>query len=76
MCLAIPMKLVSRGEFDGVAELRGVRRQIGLLLCPEAGVDDFVLVHAGYAISTIDADEAHRTLELFDEAARLAEGGA
>jgi hydrogenase expression/formation protein HypC len=66
MCLAIPMELVERAELEGTAELRGVRRRIGLALCPEARVGDHVLVHAGYAIGTIAADEARRTLELIE----------
>lgn len=68
MCLAIPMKLLERREWDGAAELRGVRRQISLLLCPEAAPGDFVLVHAGFAIGVLDADEAQRTLDVIDEA--------
>ena len=36
------------------------------MLCPEAEPGDFVLVHAGYAIGTIDADEAAKTLQLLD----------
>lgn len=68
MCLALPMQLLSRREFDGTAELRGVRRQISLMLCPDAQPGDHVLVHAGYAIGTVDADEAAKTLALFDEA--------
>lgn len=68
MCLALPMELVERSELEGVAELRGVRRRIGLLLCPDARIGDHVLVHAGYAIGTIDALEARRTLELIVEA--------
>ncbi len=67
MCLAIPMQLVGRGEWDGTAELRGVQRQISLMLCPEAQVGDYVLVHAGYALATVDADEAQKTIELLDE---------
>ena len=57
MCLAIPMQLVEREELVGTAELGGVRRQVGLMLCPEATVGEFVLVHAGYAIATVDAGE-------------------
>jgi len=68
MCLAIPMLLTSRDEFEGTAELGGVSRRIGLLLCPEALVGDHVLVHAGYAIGRIDRDEAEATLALIDEA--------
>ena len=68
MCLAIPMRLVSRREFDGVVELGGVRRTIGLALCPEAAVGEHVLVHAGYAIGRIDEAEADATLALLEEA--------
>jgi len=74
MCLAIPMRLVERDELEGTVELDGVRRRVGLLLCPEAEAGDHVLVHAGYAIGRIDAEEAARTLALIDEA--LAEAGA
>ncbi|MBW2272524.1 MAG: HypC/HybG/HupF family hydrogenase formation chaperone [Deltaproteobacteria bacterium] len=68
MCLAIPMRVVERREFDGTAEVGGVRRQISMMLCPDARQGDFVLVHAGYAISEIDEEEALRTLALIEEA--------
>ena len=70
MCLAIPMQLIERSEWDGTAELRGVQRQVSLMLCPEAQVGEYVLVHAGYAITTVDAEEARKTLELLDEIVR------
>ncbi len=66
MCLAVPMELVERGELDGTASLRGVKRRISLMLSPDARVGDYVLVHAGYAISAVDAEEAQRTLEILD----------
>jgi hydrogenase expression/formation protein HypC len=66
MCLAIPMQLVDRGEWDGTAELRGVQRRISLMLCPEAQVGEYVLVHAGYALTTVDAEEARKTLDILD----------
>ena len=66
MCLAVPMELVERAEIEGTAALRGVQRKISLMLCPEARVGDYVLVHAGYAISAVDAQEAKRTLEILD----------
>lgn len=73
MCLAIPMQLIARDEVSGTAEVDGVRREIGLLLCPEAEIGSYVLVHAGYAIGTIDEAEANETLALLREAALLQE---
>ncbi len=65
MCLAIPMKLVERSEFEGTVELDGVRRRVSLALLPEAVAGDHVLVHAGYAIARVDAAEAEEILALF-----------
>ena len=63
------MRLAERGEFAGVAELDGVRREISLMLVPEAGAGDWVLVHAGYGIGVVDEAEAQETLALLREAA-------
>lgn len=71
MCLAVPMKIVERGEDLGVVELDGVRREVSLQLQPEARLGDFVLVHAGYAIGLVDAAEAEETLSLLREMAAL-----
>ncbi len=68
MCLAIPMKLVERREFDGTADLNGVHRSVSLMLVPEAKLGDYVLVHAGYAITAIDEEEALRTIALIEDA--------
>ncbi len=69
MCLAVPMKLIERRDAVGVAEIDGVRREVSLMLQPEAGVGDYVLVHAGYAIGVVDEAEAHETLELLRQVA-------
>lgn len=68
MCLAVPMKLVSRENLKGVVELSGVRRDVSLMLLPEAQVGSYVLVHAGYAIAQVDEREAFETLQLLREA--------
>ncbi len=67
MCLAIPMVLKERTEFEGVVELDGVQRTISLMLLPEAEVGEHVLIHAGYAIGSVNAEEAAQTLELLRE---------
>jgi hydrogenase expression/formation protein HypC len=64
MCLAIPMVLVERNELEGVAEIDGVQRRISVMYVPEAEVGDYVLVHAGFAIGQVDAEEAAKTLEM------------
>ncbi len=73
MCLAIPMELKTRTETEGEVELSGVRRKVSLMLLPEAAVGEYLLIHAGYAIGKLDAEEARETLELLEEMARAGE---
>ncbi len=67
MCLAIPMKLERRDEFEGVVSLDGISRTVSVMLLPEAEPGQWVLVHAGYAIAVVDEDQARETLELIGE---------
>ena len=70
MCLAIPAQVVELVDPDAViakAEMSGVRREISLALCPEAKVGDWVLVHVGFALATIDEQQARETLELLEQ---------
>lgn len=67
MCLAVPMKLVAREGLLGVVELDGVQREVSLMLLPDAQVGHYLLVHAGYAISQVDEQEAETTLALLRE---------
>lgn len=73
MCLAIPMELVAKDGWEGTVLLGGVRRKISLMLLEEAEVGDHVLVHAGYAIGKVDAEEARQTLELLEQIAGAGE---
>ncbi len=78
MCLAIPMKLVTREGREGTAEISGVTRKVFLDLLPEAVIGDYLIVHAGYAIQRLDEAEAHVILETLSEyfAAAEREGSA
>ena len=67
MCLAVPGKILSREANVGVIDVRGNHLRAGLTLVPEAGIGDWVLVHAGFAISTITAQDAAETNALFDQ---------
>jgi hydrogenase expression/formation protein HypC len=71
MCLAIPALIKSIEDKEAESEIGGITRNISLWLTPEAKVGDYVLIHAGYAISILDQEEAEETLKLFEEMAAL-----
>ncbi len=67
MCLAVPGKIVSIAGDEplmrsGKLNFGGVLKQVSLAYVPEAKVGDYAIVHAGFAISLIDEDEAEQTL--------------
>ena len=67
MCLAIPARVVNVDDSTAKVDFgEGVLRDVNITLV-EAKVGDYVLVHAGYAIQTMDKDEAIETLRLWDE---------
>ena len=67
MCLAVPLKIVSIIDDNAIAELGDVKREISLSLLSDVKVNDYVLVHVGYAIQKIDTEEAEKTLMLLKE---------
>jgi hydrogenase expression/formation protein HypC len=72
MCLAVPGELLSIEGDDpltreGRIAFAGIVKRANLAYVPEAGVGDFVLVHAGFAISVIDEAQARKTLAYLDE---------
>jgi hydrogenase expression/formation protein HypC len=71
MCLAIPARVVELlpGQ-RAIVDLGGVRKDIAIDLVDDAQVDDYVIIHVGYAIGKIDPEEAQRTLALFAELAQ------
>jgi hydrogenase expression/formation protein HypC len=75
MCLAIPGKVVSIEQTNGLRlgriEFGGIVRQASLDFVPEAKVGDYVMVHVGFAISLVDAEEAERTYQLLEEIGAL-----
>ena len=77
MCLAIPGKIIDLHQSNGVrmakVEFGGIRREACLEYLPEANVGDFVMVHVGFAISKVNAEEAARTYQYLEEMDQLAE---
>ncbi len=71
MCLGVPMRVVSVGEDGVVAEIDGVRKDASLMLLDEEVKEgDFIIVHAGFAISKLDEEDAQETLRLMREVFR------
>lgn len=67
MCLAVPAKIVAKKDLLATVEVNSVTRDVSLMLLPEAQTGDWVLIHAGFAIQAIDAEEAQKTLDLLKE---------
>lgn len=68
MCLAIPARVTSIGANNmAQVDIMGVTRHVSLDIAPTAGVDDWVLVHAGFAIQVVDEEYAKETIELLKE---------
>ena len=67
MCLAVPAKEIAVEDSVGKVDIAGVTRDISLMLLPETKVGDFVLVHAGFAIQTVTAEEVEETNALLAE---------
>ena len=75
MCLAIPGKIIEIQDVEGLragrVQFGGIVRQVSLHFVPEANVGDYVMVHVGFAISMVDAEEAERTYKLLEEIGAL-----
>jgi hydrogenase expression/formation protein HypC len=67
MCLAIPARIVELKGDNAVVDAIGNRYKAKTTLLPEAKLGDLVLVHAGFAISLVDEEEAKKTWQLIAE---------
>ena len=71
MCLAVPAKITSiEASGIGLVEHLGNEVRVNFSLVPQARPGDWVIVHAGFAISVMDVKEARKTLRLFRELAK------
>ncbi|TCT18039.1 HypC/HybG/HupF family hydrogenase formation chaperone [Thiobaca trueperi] len=78
MCLAIPARIthIDPATETAEVELGGISKQISLALIDDAAVGDYVLVHVGYALNKLSAEEAEETLRLIREMGMLLDGDA
>ena len=70
MCLAVPVRVTTLLDNQWVEiEVGGIHSRISIALIDAVAVGDYVIVHAGFAITRLDVEEADKTLALFDEIA-------
>jgi hydrogenase expression/formation protein HypC len=78
VCLGVPGKVLTieenaQGMIMGTVSFAGVKKEICLAYVPEAKPGDHVIVHAGFAISIIDEQEAEETFEILRQMGELAD---
>jgi len=78
MCLAVPGRILQIDGDDpllraGRVDFSGIVKRVNLSYVPEAAVGDYVLVHVGFAISTVDEDEARKVFSYLREMGDLAD---
>ncbi|MCX6364135.1 MAG: HypC/HybG/HupF family hydrogenase formation chaperone [Actinobacteria bacterium] len=72
MCLALPMRITAVDGALATIATAGLEQRASLMLVPDAKVGDYVLVHAGFAISVLDEAAANETLDLLREISAFA----
>lgn len=75
MCLGVPGKIIKIDQESQMAEVDfgGSTRTAGLHMVPEAKIGDYVIIHAGFAIRTLNEEEAKETLKLLEELLEIPE---
>jgi len=74
MCLGVTAEIVKIDGQKAEVMFDGVSQIVSIAMTPEARVGDFVMIHAGFAISIIDQAQAKETMDLFREIKQLMEG--
>lgn len=67
MCVAVPAKIVHITNNIAKVETAGVVKKVSIELVPEAGIGDYTLIHAGFAIQLVDEEDALERLDLIKE---------
>lgn len=71
MCLAFPGKILSIDDQQATVDFDGVRKNINISLVPDVTIGDFVIVHAGFAISKLTAEDAWTVLKEYENGKKI-----
>lgn len=68
MCLAIPAKVLQLLDNQkAIVSVGGVKKTISVALLDSVSIDDYVILHVGYALTKLNKDDAEKTLHLFSQ---------
>ena len=67
MCLAIPVQIKKINKDTAIIDADGLEKEASLALLPQAGVGDYVLLHAGFAIQKINEADALESIKIWNE---------
>ncbi|RLC46769.1 MAG: HypC/HybG/HupF family hydrogenase formation chaperone [Candidatus Cloacimonadota bacterium] len=70
MCLGIPFKIEKIEGNSAIGSVSGIKREIDIRILDDVNINDYVLVHAGFAIQKVDEFEAKETLDILREYAK------
>ena len=73
MCLAIPARIVELDADSALVDVMGNRFRAKTTLLPKIKIGDLVLVHAGFAISTVNEEEAKKTWDIVEQINKISE---
>lgn len=63
MCVGVPAKVIEKNEFTAVVDVLGSTTTVGIIFIPDVELGDYVIVHAGQAMSIIDEEYAKQSVE-------------
>lgn len=63
MCVGVPAKVIEKQEYSAVVDVMGSQTTVGIIFIPEVQVNDYVIVHAGQAMSIVDEQYAKESVE-------------
>ncbi|WP_071459880.1 HypC/HybG/HupF family hydrogenase formation chaperone [Bacillus massilinigeriensis] len=63
MCVGVPAKVIEKQEFSAVVDVMGSKTTVGTIFVPDVAEGDYVIVHAGQAMSIIDKTYARESVE-------------
>ncbi|MBO2535860.1 MULTISPECIES: HypC/HybG/HupF family hydrogenase formation chaperone [Rummeliibacillus] len=62
MCVGVPAKIIEKHEYSAVVDVMGSQTNVGIIFVPEVELGDYVIVHAGQAISIINEQYAKESV--------------